>query len=122
MNTSRFLKGATLSLICLLTLHSSCFAQESSSAVPVARAEGATLSRAVGHYARARTLLVAAIREFDQANQMVNPDALLDADAWRKSLLERTEDLERILDPQPRVSAAGVRFNEEPSMLGEARK
>lgn len=106
-----------------LLLPAIAFSQDSVDAsTPIAKAEGATLSRAVGHYARARTLLVAAIREFDKANQMVNPDAVLDSNQWRKSLLERTSDLERILDPQPRVSASGVRFDSTPKLLGEASR
>ena len=90
------------------------------SAVPIERAEGATLSKAVGHYARSRTLLIAAIREFDRATNLVDPDSLIDAEHFRTVLLERSRDLEHILAPQPRTSKEGVRFEPDRRLLGEA--
>jgi len=89
-------------------------------AIPIERAEGATLSKAVGHYARSRSLLIAAIREFDRATNLVDPDSLIDSEHFRTVLLERSRDLEHILDPQPRVSKEGVRFEPDTRLLGEA--
>ncbi|MCB0353703.1 MAG: hypothetical protein KDD64_09270 [Bdellovibrionales bacterium] len=101
-----------------------CVAPAFSDAKPVAleRAKGPALHKAVGHYARARSLLIAAVREFDQATALVNPQALLDQDAFRKALLDRAEDLETVLDPQPRASEIGVRFEPDSRLLGEATK
>ncbi len=91
------------------------------SAIPVQKAEGEKLSIATGHYSRARSLLIAAIREFDEGLKVVNPDALLDSQAFRASLLERSKDLERVLDPQPRVSKSGVRYQPDSRLLGGAK-
>lgn len=90
-------------------------------AVAVERATGERLSTAVGHYSRARSLLIAALREFDQGQKLANPSALLDSAKWRGSVLNRAEELERILDPQPRASKGGVKFNADTRLLGEAK-
>lgn len=82
------------------------------------RAEGAELYNAVAHYARSRALLLAAIRAFDEGTKLANPNALLDSAEWRSNLVERAKDLEILLDPQPRVSNGGVRFEAQPSLLG----
>lgn len=79
------------------------------------------LSAAVGHYARARSLLIAAIREFDKGYKIARPDALLDSAEWRNTLLDRAEALERVLDPQPRVTRGGVRYEPDRRLLGEAQ-
>ncbi len=69
-----------------------------------------SIASASGHYARARAMLVEALAEFDQATKIASPDMLLDTEEWRLSVISRTEDLNRLLDPQPRVSRDGVRF------------
>jgi hypothetical protein len=84
------------------------------------RATGEQLSSAVGHYARARALLVTAIREFDEGQKLADPRALIDAQRWRSTLLDRAEDLERVLDPQPRASKTGVKFTGDRRLLSEA--
>jgi len=66
---------------------------------------------ATGHYARARAMLVDALAEFDQAMSLASPDMLLDSEEWRLSVISRTEELNRVLDPKPRVSRHGVRFD-----------
>ena len=65
---------------------------------------------AVGHYARARAMLVEALAEFEQGRKYARPDMLLDPEEWRLNLISRTEELNRILDPRPRVTREGVRF------------
>lgn len=85
-------------------------------------AKGEDLSEAMGHYGRARALLITAIREFDKGAAKASPEALLDVEAWRNSLIGRAKDLERVLDPQPRVSAGGVKYEADSRLLGEARK
>jgi len=65
---------------------------------------------ALGHYARARSMLVEALAEFEQARKYARPDMLLDPEEWRLSVISRTEELNRLLDPRPRVTLDGVRF------------
>ncbi len=79
------------------------------------------LAAASGHFARARSLLIEAVREFDRGNKIANPDALLDSKRWRISLIDRAEEIERVLDPQPRVSNSGVKFNANKELLNEAK-
>ncbi len=85
---------------------------------PLQRANNEELSAGMGHFARARSLLVAAINEFDAGLKVVNPEALLDVKGFRGSLLERAGELERVLDPQPRVSRAGVAYEPDSRLLG----
>ncbi len=72
---------------------------------------------AMGHYARARTMLVEALAEFEQARKYARPDMLLDPEEWRLSVISRTEELNRVLDPKPRVSRDGVRFQANPILI-----
>ncbi|MCC6220688.1 MAG: hypothetical protein IT291_05535 [Deltaproteobacteria bacterium] len=67
-------------------------------------------AKAIGHYARARSLLVEALAEFEAGRRTARPDVLLDPEEWRTNVISRTEDLNRLLDPQPRVTRSGVRF------------
>jgi hypothetical protein len=76
------------------------------------------LAAATGHYARTRSLLLAAIREFDAGYKLANPDALMDSQLFRETLLTRAKELETVLDPQPRASKSGVRFNPDSRLLG----
>jgi hypothetical protein len=73
---------------------------------------------AVGHYARARSLLIAALREFDQGYKLAKPDAIIDSKQWRDDLISRAEDLERVLAPQARASKFGVKYDADPRLLG----
>ncbi|MBX7139290.1 MAG: hypothetical protein K1X83_15050 [Oligoflexia bacterium] len=91
-------------------------------AVPLQKAQGENLSAAIGHFARSRSLIIAAINEFDQGLKLVNPDALMDAQAWRDSLAQRAKEIEHVLDPQPRASRGGVRYDADTRLLGEATK
>ena len=79
-------------------------------------------NEAVAHYARSRALLVAAIKEFDQARRIAKPDELLDSTKWRNTLIDRAEDLETVLDPQPRATKGGIKFSADPRLLPEAKK
>ncbi len=90
-----------------------------SAGTPIERAKGEKLATAMGHYARARSLLVAAIREFDKGYGIVDPNALLDSRMWRESLLDRSEELARLLDPQPRATRGGVKFGSETRGIGD---
>jgi len=95
-------------------------AEVSSKTLGNARPEVA--AEAVAHYARSRALLVASINEFDRARKLANPDELLDATKWRSTLIDRAEDLERVLDPQPRATKGGIKFEADPRLLPEAKR
>lgn len=99
-------------------------------AAPLARAESVNLGQAsqeeateaVAHYARSRALLIASINEFDKARKIAKPDELLDSSKWRNTLIDRAEDLERVLDPQPKATKGGIKFSADPRLLPEAKK
>ena len=79
------------------------------------------LAAASGHYAKSRSLLIAAVREFDKAQKFAQPGALLEVNEFRNSIISRAEELERVLDPQPRISESGVKFEAYPSLMGGAK-
>ena len=97
-----------------------CQAEAQSKSLGAARPEVA--AEAVAHYARSRALLISAVHEFDKARKIAKPDELLDSTKWRNTLIDRAEDLERVLDPQPRVTKGGIRFEADPRLLPEAKK
>lgn len=76
-------------------------------------------ARAIGHYARARSLLIAALREFDIGRRVAEPSTLLDPAEWRDSIANRASELERVLDPQPRSTSKGVTFSPDRRLLAE---
>ncbi len=91
-------------------------------AANIEAAEGETLAKAIGYFARSRSLLIEAIREFDRGTRIARPDAILDSEEWRSSLVSRAEDLERILSPQPRVTKGGVKFDSNTNLLNVTNK
>ncbi len=101
-----------------------------SAGVDSSRAESVTLGQAsqeesaeaVAHYARSRALLISAINEFDTARKIAKADDLLDSTKWRNTLIDRAEDLERVLDPQPKATKGGIKFSADPRLLPEASK
>jgi len=76
---------------------------------------------AIGHYARARALLVEALAEFEEGRHVAQPDLLLDTERWRSSVISRTEELNRLLDPQPRVTRSGVQFKANSALIRRDR-
>ncbi len=95
---------------------------EPSAGIGLERVSGEKLATAVGHYARARSLLIAAVNEFDRGYKVANPDAILDSKAWRGTLVDRAEELQKVIDPQPRATRGGIKFNADPRLLNEAGK
>jgi hypothetical protein len=79
-------------------------------------------AEAVAHYARSRALIIAALNEFDVARKLARPDELMDPVKWRNTLIDRAEDLERVLDPQPRATKGGVRFSPDPRLMPDRKK
>ncbi len=86
-------------------------AQEGGEYVLAERAAGETLAAATGHYARSRSMVLKALQEFDIALKYVDPAVILNIDAWRSTLLDRVEELDRILDIQPKATREGVSFS-----------
>ncbi len=105
-------------LLFFLMIPASSIAEKSKSTIQVVK--GQQLSAAIGHYARARSLMIAAIREFDKGLVLGNPAALIDAKEWRNSVIDRAEDLERILAPQPRATKDGANFSPDSRLLSES--
>ena len=109
-----------IKILCFLTLFIACSSlvfADSSKYVSSERAHAA-----IGHYARARAMLVQALAEFELARKLARPDMLIDAEEWRISIVSRTEELNRILDPQPRTTRSGVRFKANPLNVKRASR
>ncbi len=87
--------------------------------VKLEQADPSEVANAVGHYSRARSLLIAAIREFDKGQKFADPSSLIDTSAWRNTLSDRAEDLEHILAPQPRVSRSGIQYQADSRLISE---
>ncbi len=109
--------GSALLLTAALSLQSS-----HADSVNLGQASQEESADAVAHYARSRALLISAIHEFDQARKIAKPDELLDSAKWRNTLIDRAEDLERVLDPQPKATKGGIKFSADPRLLPEANK
>jgi len=90
--------------------------------VPIEEAKGEPLMIAINHYVQARDLLLTAIREFDAALKLANPQVLLDVHEWRNSVLDRAEDLDRVVAPKPRESEKGVAYPADGRLINEAFK
>lgn len=80
------------------------------------------MAEATGHYARTRSLLIAAIREWDKGVTTASPDGIINSSKWRAKLEGLTHDLEVILDPQPRITRGGVKYDADTRLLNVTRK
>ncbi len=54
-------------------------------------------TEAVAHFARARSLVIAALHEFDKGRKIASPSELLDPVQWRNTLIDRAEDFDLLL-------------------------
>lgn len=72
---------------------------------------------AKGHYSRARSLLIEALREFEAGRQIARPDLIVNPDSWRATVAGKVDDLSRIISPAPRESVGGARFRESTGLL-----
>lgn len=86
------------------------------------QADNQVTAEAIAHYARARSLIISALHEFDKGRKLASPNQLLDPVQWRNTLIDRAEDLDRVLDPQPRATKGGIKFEADPRLLPEANK
>lgn len=112
----------TLSFLLLFGAAVSVPAEAEVSSKTLGSARPEVAAEAIAHYARSRALLVASINEFDKARKLAKPDELLDTTKWRSTLIDRAEDLERVLDPQPRATRGGIKFEADPRLLPEAKR
>lgn len=103
-----------INLSCLILL-ASLSANQNIEAQQYANEERTAI--AVGHYARARALLIEAIAEFERGKNVARPDMLVDSEQWRLTVVSKAEELNRLLDPQPRITKAGVRYQAQPSLI-----
>jgi hypothetical protein len=46
----------------------------------------------------------------------------MDVSQFRGNLTDRASDLEHLLDPQPRISKSGVRYQGDPRLLNQEKK
>ncbi|MFN8391976.1 MAG: hypothetical protein U0136_16925 [Bdellovibrionota bacterium] len=72
---------------------------------------------ALGHWGRARAMLVEALAEFEQGNKYARPDMLINPEEFRLSIISHTEELNRLLDPKPKVTRDGVQFQASPRLI-----
>jgi hypothetical protein len=79
-------------------------------------------ARASGHYAKARSLLIAAVAEFDKGLKRADPSPLLGVEKWRNGVIDSAEALERILDPQAKPSRGGISYSPDSRLLGLPQK
>lgn len=72
---------------------------------------------AIGHYSRARTMMVEALKEFEQGRRLARPDLLLDSEDFRLRLISLTEQLNRVVDPLPKTTRQGAIFTANPRLI-----
>jgi hypothetical protein len=61
--------------------------------------------------------MVEALAEFEQGRKYAQPDLLLDTEEWRLTTITLTEQLNRVIDPKPRVTKDGVIFRANPRLV-----
>jgi hypothetical protein len=112
------LQGVTC-LYCFLIGAGSFIPSTASADTKYASKERSTISRA--HMSRARTLLVEALAEFEEGRKYARPDLLLDSEDWRLRVVSLTEQLNRVIDPKPRVTREGAVFRTPPRFVKRER-
>lgn len=85
-------------------------------------AADADKSRAEGHLSRSKGLLIAALREFDEAMKDMPEKSALNTTRWRDSVAERAEELERLISPNAREARGGIRYEAYPELLSESKR
>lgn len=82
--------------------------------------QGPRLAAAMGFFSRAHSLLLSAVREFDQGLKIANPDLLMNSDAWRRSVLDQAVELEKVLSPSAAAPKGGVKYPGDSRLLSES--
>ncbi len=90
-------------------------AEESMAGQQYASKQRATVAKA--HMSRARALLVEALEEFEESKKYARPDLLIDSEDWRLRVVSLTEQLNRVIDPKPRVTREGAVFRVPPRFM-----
>ncbi len=103
----------SIKLAVILTLFFTTFAQ----AQTARYASESRANAAVTYYARARTMLVEALAEYEQGKKYARPDMLHDSEEFRLTLISLTEQLNSLVDPQIRITRDGVRVRANPRMI-----
>ena len=89
--------------------------------VSIDQLEGPRLAAAIGHFSRARKLLIDAVYEFDAGLKIGNPDILINSDAWRRAVIEQASELDRVLSPQPAAPQGGIKYPGDSRLLSESK-
>lgn len=77
---------------------------------------------AKAHYRRARILLTEAMKEFDQGRSIAKPDLIINSEEWRARVGESTNDLNKVIDPRPRIERGGVRMSDNIKITQPGKK
>jgi hypothetical protein len=80
--------------------------------------EKTRINRAVVHYTRSRSLLLAAIDEFDKGRSLADPSLLLEGDEWRATIVEKAQEMERVIAPRAREATVGVALPADSRLIG----
>jgi len=121
MLKKKFLSDVTLSLLLLsigyvATAYADNAPAKNKSPLPKPlTVEG--LSAANGHFSRARSYLIEALREFDKGRKVTDPAPLIDSIEWRATVVEKAKDLEVVLAPKGREGDSGVKYDSAPGLL-----
>lgn len=105
----------SLSFQKIIVLACCVFSTHAAAEQQYASKERATVARA--HMSRARALMVEALAEFEEAKKYARPDMLIDSEDWRLRVISLTEQLNRVVDPKPRVTREGAVFRTPPRFV-----
>jgi len=84
-----------------------------------AQNQGTTKSEA--HFMRAKSLLLAALREFDEGAN-ASPEISINSSSWKSEVRDKANELERIISPRARMSTSGAKFDAYPQLLSESKQ
>jgi len=73
---------------------------------------------AIGHFARARALLIEALAEFEKGKAISDPSLIIDTERWRGSIVLRAEELNRVVAPKPRITRQGISYGANSQLTG----
>lgn len=73
---------------------------------------------AIGHFARARALLIEALAEFEKGKTISDPSLIIDTERWRGSIVLRAEELNRVVAPKPRITRQGISYEANSQLTG----
>lgn len=86
-----------------------------------ASAESAGNSKSEAHFIRAKSLLLSALKEFDEGTKG-NQELSMNSAAWRAEIIDRANELERVISPRARMSTTGAKFEAHSELLSESKR